>query len=48
MSPNDVKMTSGCAAIACARSIVSSAVTQTGQPGPCTSSTSGGSMRSTP
>ena len=31
-------------AIACARSIISSAVTQTGQPGPCTSSTPGGRM----
>ena len=48
MSPNEVKMTSGKAAMACARSMVSSAVTQTGQPGPCTSSTSGGKMRSMP
>ena len=36
-----VKMTSGRAAMACARSIISSDVTHTGQPGPCTSSTLG-------
>ena len=48
MSPNEQKMTSGREAIACARSIISSDVTQTGQPGPCTSSTSGGRIRSIP
>ena len=36
------------AAMAWARSMVSSAVTQTGQPGPCTSSISGGSSWSRP
>ena len=41
-------MTPGRDAIALARSIVSSEVTQTGHPGPCTSSNSGGSRRSTP
>jgi hypothetical protein len=34
MSPNEVKMTSGRAAISSALSIISSGVTQTGQPGP--------------
>jgi hypothetical protein len=48
MSPNDVKMRSGWLAMACARSIISSDVTQTGQPGPCTSSIVGGIMRSSP
>jgi hypothetical protein len=48
MSPNDVKITPGRDAMAWARSIVSSGVTHTGQPGPCTSSISGGSMRSSP
>ena len=41
-------MTSGREAIAWARSIISSEVTQTGQPGPWTSSTSGGRIRSIP
>jgi hypothetical protein len=34
MSPNEQKMTPGWAAIASALSIISSGVTQTGQPGP--------------
>src|SRR3954447_1678046 len=41
-------MTSGCRAIACARSIVSSGVTHTGHPGPCASAISSGSSRSSP
>ena len=48
MSPNEQKMTPGRAAISSALSISSSGVTQTGQPGPCTSVTSGGSSSSTP
>jgi hypothetical protein len=48
MSPKDVKITSGRLAMACARSIISSDVTQTGQPGPCTSSTAAGSIWSIP
>ena len=48
MSPNDVKITSGRRAMAMARSISSSGVTQTGQPGPWTSVTCGGSIRSMP
>src|SRR5208283_4291249 len=48
MSPNVAKMTPGRAAIAIAVSSVSSGVTQTGQPGPCTSSTSAGKARSIP
>jgi hypothetical protein len=48
MSPNEQKTTSGRAAIACARSIISSEVTQTGQPGPWTSSIAGGSIASIP
>ena len=38
MSPNEVKITPGRAAMAWALSICSSGVTHTGQPGPCTSS----------
>ena len=38
MSPNEQKMTSGRDAISRARSIISSGVTQTGQPGPWMSS----------
>jgi hypothetical protein len=41
-------MTSGREAIAWARSIISSEVTQTGQPGPWTNSISGGRIRSIP
>src|SRR5437763_1460679 len=48
MSPNEQKMTSGRCAMACALSIISSDVTQTGQPGPCTSSISLGNSRSIP
>ena len=48
MSPNEQKMTSGRAAIASARSIVSSGVTHTGQPGPWISSTPSGSSWSMP
>ena len=48
MSPNEQKMTSGRAAIASARSIVSRGVTQTGQPGPWMSSTPSGSSWSMP
>ncbi len=48
MSPKEVKMTSGRPAIAWARSIISSEVTQTGQPGPWTSSTDSGIIRSIP
>ena len=43
MSPKEQKITSGRDAISSALSINSSGVTQTGQPGPCTSSISGGS-----
>ncbi len=48
MSPKEQKITSGREAMAWARSIISSDVTQTGQPGPWTSSTSGGRTRSMP
>ena len=48
MSPNEQKMTSGRAAMASARSIISSGVTHTGQPGPWISSTSSGSSWSMP
>src|SRR5262252_11159573 len=48
MSPNEQNVTPGRDAIACARSSVSSAVTQTGQPGPCTSSMAWGSTSSMP
>ncbi len=48
MSPKEVKITSGRRAIASARSISSSGVTHTGQPGPCTSVIVSGSMRSMP
>ena len=48
MSPNEVKITPGRRAMACALSICSSGVTHTGQPGPCTSSISPGSRRSMP
>src|SRR4051794_10871475 len=47
MSPNEQKITSGRAATVTARSINSSGVTHTGQPGPWTSVTSGGSSSST-
>ena len=43
MSPKEQKITSGRRAMACALSIISSGVTQTGQPGPCTSSMPSGS-----
>ena len=43
-----MKITPGRAAMAWALSICSSGVTHTGQPGPCTSSISSGSRRSTP
>ena len=36
MSPNDVKITSGCSAIAIASSTRPIGMTHTGQPGPCT------------
>ena len=48
MSPNEQKITSGRCAMACALSIISSDVTQTGQPGPCTSSILSGNKRSIP
>src|SRR5664280_2067337 len=43
MSPNEQKITSGRLAMSWALSIISRGVTQTGQPGPCTSSISCGS-----
>ena len=48
MSPKEQKITLALAAIACALSMVSSGVTQTGHPGPCTSSTVAGSNSSRP
>ena len=48
MSPKEQKMTSGLAAIASARSMVSSGVTHTGHPGPWIISTSSGSNWSIP
>ena len=48
MSPKEVKITSGRAAMARARSMVSSGVTQTGQPGPWTRVISSGSSWSMP
>ncbi len=48
MSPKEVKITSGRRAMMIARSISSNGVTHTGQPGPCTIVTSGGSKRSMP
>src|SRR5262249_42247677 len=48
MSPKEQKITSGREAMAWALSIISSEVTQTGQPGPCTSSTCSGMRRSIP
>jgi hypothetical protein len=48
ISPNEQKITSGRAAIMMALSISSIGVTQTGQPGPCTSVISAGSSSSTP
>src|SRR6266702_2908795 len=48
MSPNEQKITFGVRAIACALSIISSGVTHTGQPGPCTSSTPSGRSWSSP
>ena len=48
MSPKEQKITPGCAAMASALSIISSGVTQTGQPGPWISSISSGSSWSMP
>ena len=48
MSPNEQTIASGRAAMSIARSIIATGVTQTGHPGPCTSSTSGGSTWSMP
>ncbi len=48
MSPKEQKITSGRRAMAWALSIISSEVTQTGQPGPWTSSTSPASRWSMP
>src|SRR5262245_46907421 len=48
MSPNEQKITAGRDAMAMARSISSSGVTQTGQPGPWTSVISGGNSSSRP
>src|SRR4051794_23886038 len=48
ISPKEQKITSERRAMAWARSMVSSGVTQTGQPGPCASSISPGSRRSSP
>src|SRR5438477_2299522 len=48
MSPNEQKITPGCAAIASALSISSSGVTHTGHPGPCTISIPAGSIWSIP
>ena len=48
MSPNEVKMTPGCLATQMASSTRPMGITQTGQPGPCTSSTEGGSTCSMP
>ena len=48
MSPNEQKITSGREAIATAWSRTSSGVTQTGQPGPCSSVIWGGRRVSRP
>src|SRR5512140_3143087 len=48
MSPNDVKIVFGRRATSMARSIISSGVTQTGQPGPWTRVTISGSIWSIP
>ena len=48
MSPKQVKITSGLRATAMPSSTRPIGITQTGQPGPCTSSTFGGSRSSTP
>src|SRR5271165_2432713 len=48
MSPKELKITSGRCAMATALSISSTGVTQTGQPGPCTSEISRGSRSSRP
>jgi hypothetical protein len=48
MSPKEQKMVCGSAAMAIARSISSTGVTQTGQPGPCTSEISDGNKSSRP
>ncbi len=48
MSPNEHRIASGCFAIAMASSMRASGVTQTGQPGPCTSSTTPSSTWSMP
>ncbi len=48
MSPKHVKITSGCSASHIASSTRPIGITQTGQPGPCTSSTCDGSRCSMP
>ncbi len=48
MSPKQVKMTPSLRAIAIPSSTRPIGITQTGQPGPCTSSTFSGSRSSTP
>ncbi len=48
MSPKQVKITPGTCATAIASSTRPIGITQTGQPGPCTSSTFSGSRSSTP
>ncbi len=48
MSPNEQKITPGSPAMAIAVSMLSAGVTQTGQPGPCSKVTPGGSNRSMP
>ena len=48
MSPKQVKITSGRRATAMASSTRPMGMTQTGQPGPCTSSTLAGRRSSTP
>ena len=48
MSPNDVMITSGRSAMWMASSTLPIGMTQTGQPGPCTSVTAGGRWSSSP
>ena len=48
MSPKEQKITPGCSAMASALSMISSGVTQTGQPGPWIISTPSGSSWSMP
>ncbi len=48
MSPNEQRIASGRFAISMASSMSAIGVTQTGHPGPCTSSTCGGSSWSMP